>query len=196
MSHRGRAEAEQRFRLLYERYWHRVTAYIRRRCDDVPTADEAVAEVFVIAWRRMNDIPADRELTWLLGVARKVLANRRRSEMRHKRLLARLEHEAHTMSNVETSPSDMSYQADVVRDALERLRPVDAEILRLVSWENLTYAQIAEMFGCTLNAVGVRLHRARQRLAAELADHQVLEKKAPYENVRPSISGPEREQWQ
>jgi RNA polymerase sigma-70 factor (ECF subfamily) len=55
-----------------------------------------------------------------------------------------------------------------VRDAIERLRPVDREVLELVMWEGLTHAEAAQVLGCSTNAVAVRLHKARKRLQAEL----------------------------
>ncbi|MGH3348293.1 MAG: RNA polymerase sigma factor, partial [Nocardioides sp.] len=57
---------------------------------------------------------------------------------------------------------------DVVHDALARLREDDAEMLRLWAWEQLGPAEIATVVGVTPNAVSVRLHRARSRLADEI----------------------------
>lgn len=53
-------------------------------------------------------------------------------------------------------------------DALARLSASDQEVLRLVAWEELTHAQIADVLGISVNAVAIRLHRARQRFAATL----------------------------
>ena len=55
-----------------------------------------------------------------------------------------------------------------MRDAMERLRPVDREVLQLVMWEVLTHAEAAQVLGCSTNAVAVRLHKARKRLQTEL----------------------------
>jgi RNA polymerase sigma-70 factor (ECF subfamily) len=59
-------------------------------------------------------------------------------------------------------------EEQVVRQALARLRPHDQEILRLAEWEELTHAELAVVFGCSVNAVTIRLHRAHRRFEAEL----------------------------
>jgi RNA polymerase sigma-70 factor, ECF subfamily len=165
----GHAEVEQRYRLLFERYWRRVRAYAVRRCPDVSAADDAVAETFLVAWRRIGDIPADNELAWLFGVARRVLSNARRGDARRDKLLARLRQSA-TGDTVDVADLavDASATAAAVRAAVARLRPEDAEVLQLAAWEQLSHAQIALVLETTTNAVGIRLYRARQRLAEEL----------------------------
>src|SRR5262245_52508038 len=67
-----------------------VRAYAARRCT-ADAVDDVVAETFAIAWRRIHDVPADVELPWLLGVARRVLANAYRADDRRGRLAERLE---------------------------------------------------------------------------------------------------------
>jgi RNA polymerase sigma-70 factor (ECF subfamily) len=162
---------EQEYRLLYERHWRRVRAYALRRSSNASAADDVVADVFLTAWRRFGDVPSDNELAWLLGVARRVLSNTHRGDARRERLLARL-HEAHQTSPTEQDGIEAASddeRVDRVRAALTRLRDSDAEILQLASWEQLSHAQIAVVLDCSINAVAIRLHRARQRLAEELA---------------------------
>ena len=167
----GHDAVEQRFRLLFERQWRRVRAYTLRRTSNPAAADDVVAEVFLIAWRRVGDVPEDNELAWLLGVARRVLSNAHRGDARRDRLLARL-HEA-TPRAVPQDDMAGVIEADEaaanIGEALRRLRPADAEILQLAAWEQLGHAQIAIVLECSVNAVAIRLHRARQKLAEELA---------------------------
>jgi RNA polymerase sigma-70 factor (ECF subfamily) len=63
---------------------------------------------------------------------------------------------------------DLTARDQDLRDAIERLRPEDREVLRLVLWEQLTHAEAAVVLGCSVNAVAQRLHTARQRLRADL----------------------------
>ena len=65
------------FERLYRANYDRVLAYGLRRTDP-ERARDATAETFVVAWRRLADVPPD-PLPWLLGVARRVLANERRA---------------------------------------------------------------------------------------------------------------------
>jgi RNA polymerase sigma-70 factor (ECF subfamily) len=55
-----------------------------------------------------------------------------------------------------------------LRAALQRLSFDDQEVLRLVAWEGLSHAEVAQVLQCSTNAVGIRVHRARQRLEIEL----------------------------
>ena len=69
-------DAQQRFTVLWQAHHGAVLRYARRRTDAESAAD-VVSETFLVAWRRLGDIPADLEQTlpWLYGVARRVLCN-------------------------------------------------------------------------------------------------------------------------
>src|SRR5262245_19625673 len=69
---------EERFRAAYQRHAPAVWRYLARRLGDDDLAEDLTSEVFVVAWRRRHDAPAD-SLPWLYGVARRVLANDRRA---------------------------------------------------------------------------------------------------------------------
>ena len=143
-----------------------MLAYILRRCRDDADAHDALAETFIVAWRRFGKVPDGdhASLLWLYGVARRVLANQRRGSRRRDQLSSRLyalprptvDFEADTVSRAE---------ADVVLLTIAELRPRDREILLLAAWEGLSHAEIATVLGCSENASAIRLHRARQRLA-------------------------------
>jgi DNA-directed RNA polymerase specialized sigma24 family protein len=79
----------ERFERMYRDYADRVHSYAWRR-SDATTADEVVAEVFLVAWRRLDHVPGE-PLPWLLAVSRRVLANQRRSSRRAAALQRRLQ---------------------------------------------------------------------------------------------------------
>ncbi len=58
---------EAQFNRLYELHLEAVRAYAWRRAPGL--ADDVVAETFLVAWRRLDDVPADDALPWLIGVA-------------------------------------------------------------------------------------------------------------------------------
>jgi RNA polymerase sigma factor (sigma-70 family) len=163
-------EAQDRvavFRQVYEANYGRILAYALRRYDE-QEADDVVADTFLVAWRRLADVPTgDLALPWLYGVARKVLSQARRSRLRRGRLLAKVA--ALRGRDDELAESTVQEDRDLVASALARLSDDDCELLRLESWEDLTHAQIAVAFGCSANAVTVRLHRAHKRFARALA---------------------------
>jgi RNA polymerase sigma-70 factor, ECF subfamily len=160
-------EPQARFEQLYRDYADRVHAYALRRAG--PTvADDVVAEVFLVAWRRLHRVP-DEPLPWLLGVARRVLANRRRGESRAAALTARLADPGFRPSVAHVS----SEVDDRVQRALAGLSERDRELLLLIAWEGLRVNEAAEVLGVRSNTLAVRLHRARQRLAQALAEEDV-----------------------
>jgi RNA polymerase sigma factor (sigma-70 family) len=154
----------QRFEELFRRHYPAVRGYALRRTSP-DAAQDAVAETFLVAWRRLDDLPADA-LPWLFGVARRVLANQRRTSGRGEALEKRLAGAGADAPDLEASVTE----SDVVRAALARLSERDREALMLVAWHGLSGRRAARAAGCTRAAFDVRLHRARRRLAALLDD--------------------------
>jgi RNA polymerase sigma factor (sigma-70 family) len=137
-----------------------------RRVRDAQDAADVVAEVFLVAWRRLDDVPAgDGGRLWLYAVARHALANQQRSERRRMRLAERLRRELPAVVRSMPPPEP---EVGAVRAALGRLEPEDQEILRLAGWEELTPGEIATVLGISPVAARSRLHRARRRLRAAL----------------------------
>ena len=106
-------------------------------------------------------LPGPDARLWLFGVARRLYANHRRAAARRDRLHAAL---AVSFRQVEVPAGETL----VVREALASLREEDREVLRLVSWEGLSPAELAPVLGCSPNAAAIRVHRARRRLATIL----------------------------
>jgi RNA polymerase sigma-70 factor (ECF subfamily) len=147
-----------RFERLWQQYAPAVAAYARRRAP-ADVVDDAVADTFLVVWRRLDRVPND-PLPWLYGVARLTLANHRRAQARRTALAERLDPEV---------PADASEQPDArVLEALATLGDGDRELLMLIAWEGLTPAEAAVALDCTAVTCRVRLHRARARLAAAL----------------------------
>jgi RNA polymerase sigma-70 factor, ECF subfamily len=141
-----------------------VRSYAARRAG-LDAADDVVAEVFLTAWRRIDDLPDD-PLPWLLGVTRRVLANRWRGERRRVAMQDRLMADA---AEVAESPVPLVTDG-VVAAALGRLDERDREVLLLTAWEGLGHADAARVLGIRTGTVTVRLHRARRRFARLLAE--------------------------
>jgi RNA polymerase sigma factor (sigma-70 family) len=162
----GWTGAEARFDRLYTDHGRALLAYALRRTSDPQDAADVVGETFLIAWRRLQDIPPDEAARlWLYGVARRVLANQERSERRRQRLAERLARELPTALHVLPDPAS---ETGVIWATLAGLGPADQEILRLAGWEQLTPAQIATVLQISPLAARSRLHRARRRFKAAL----------------------------
>jgi RNA polymerase sigma-70 factor (ECF subfamily) len=162
-------QRELRFRRLYEANYRPVQGYAVNRlgaADDVP---DVVAEVFTIAWRRLADVPAPpADRFWLYGTARRVIARRYRSASRLHNLLGRLAAERYP---TQQPPAEAGGPVtEHMLAALARLKATDREALLLVHWEQLSYAEAAQVLGCSANAVGIRVHKAKARLRVLLGE--------------------------
>jgi RNA polymerase sigma factor (sigma-70 family) len=129
-----------------------------------------LSETMLVLWRRIDDVPGlgtgsmpdpDDVLPWCYGVARGCLANARRADGRRLRLLERVIRKQQHLPTGAADHSDL-------HAALNALGELDREVVRLWAWEGLTPGQIAEVTGLTSNAVSIRLHRVKKKLAAQL----------------------------
>lgn len=158
---------EARFRGLYAEHFRELLAFALRRTACPEDAADVVADTFLVAWRRLDRVPADDEARlWLYGVCRRVLANTDRSAVRRTRLGARLR-TALAEQAVPDPAEDVALTMSV-RDALARLRPADRELLQLAGWEGLEARELAVVLRIPARTARTRLSRARARLRAEL----------------------------
>lgn len=155
----------ERFTALWDAYAGRVFAYACRHVDH-HTAREVVSETFLVAWRRLSDVP-DPALPWLLVVARNTMNNSRRTVRRHDALaaeMARVEQMAASAPATEVTVSDRAEALEV----LATLTPAEREALLLTAWDGLNATEAARVAGCSVPAMHVRLFRARRRLRTGL----------------------------
>jgi RNA polymerase sigma factor (sigma-70 family) len=153
----------------FERCWHanirRVTAYAERHVG-VNSSYDVVSNTFLTAWRTWDAIP-DPALPWLIATARGHIRNYQRSTRRQHGLaekVALLEQSAYSGPDTESSASE---RAEAIA-ALAGLSENDREALLLIAWEGLTYAQAAQVAGCRVSTMRVRVHRARARLGLDI----------------------------
>ena len=175
---------------LFEAHHTAVLGYVSRRSATPELAADAFSDVFLVAWRRLDDVPAgDEARLWLLAVARRTLANARRASRRQASLTERLAASLPRSAFVAPPPDAPDGR---LRAALARLAPDDAELLRLVAWEGLSPTEAAAVLEVTPALARVRLHRARARLRAQLAaaDGPAAERGDGASTPRPQRSAP------
>ena len=155
------------FEDLFRRTRIDLLRYLTRRARSPEEAADLLAETYLVAWRRLEAIPAgDEARLWLFGVARNLLKKGASRSRTAELLVDRLAVELRAAQQVgEAATEDRTH---VVRSALAQLGEVDREILMLTAWEGLAPGQIAGVVGMSANRVRVRLHRARARLKREL----------------------------
>ena len=154
-----------RFRTLYKSTFNDIYAYVTRALvPDHSEIDDVVSEVYLVAWRRIGELPhSPQDRLWLFGVARNVVRNTKRNANRRELLFGRIRRQPRP-------PLGSSELSDVdVVDVLRQLTPNEREVMQLVVWDGLSAAETAEVLGCSVNVVQVRLHRARRRLVRWLS---------------------------
>jgi RNA polymerase sigma factor (sigma-70 family) len=167
----GNEMAHARFAKLYREEGRAILEYALRRVEEREDAADVVAETFLVAWRRLGEVPlGDGARLWLYGVARLTLANLHRAERRRTRLGRRLAETLRT--ELSTDPAPAGEAAEVLR-AIGELGDEDRELLLLVSWEGLTPGEAARVLGITALAARSRLHRARRKLRRLLEEREM-----------------------
>lgn len=180
----------QRFAAVFLELSPRVYSYARRHSDPA-SAHDVTAETFLVAWRRVDQLP-DAPLPWLLGISRNVLRNQVRSTVRRDRLV-----EAITSAPAATRWAPAAdaevHERSRLAEALTQLTDRERESLLLVAWDGLTPTQAATVTGCSANTFARRLSRARARLTAALEETpDAPGRSAPSLRPSPSSTAPQR----
>ena len=158
-------EERRAFEQLFRETREDLLAYLVRRSARVDDAADALAETYLIAWRRLDAIPrGDAARLWLFGVARNLLMKGATRHRAHDALVERL---ARELAEGAPEPAEDS-RSEALRAAVAALPVSQREVVLLTAWEGLTPKQIARVTGTPVNLVRVRLHRARNRLKHEL----------------------------
>ena len=165
----GPPAREQHFADLYHRTYPAVLRFVERRIHR-SHAEDIAAEVFLVAWRRLADVPPDPEqaCAWLFGVAHRTLRNGQRTDQRRHALAVRIADAQLTALPANTLDPDLIAQQVDLAHAWRRLSPVHQESLALAAWDGLNAAQAAVVLGISPVAFRLRLSRARRALRAHL----------------------------
>lgn len=137
-----------------------VLAYALRRTSGEDAAD-VVAETFLVAWRRLDDVDERSALPWLYAVARRVLLSQQRATRRQQAIAQRV------AAGLPEAP-ETPLGAPRVLETLASLSEAEREVLILSAWEELSSSEAARVLGCSATAYRIRLHRARKRLRERL----------------------------
>jgi RNA polymerase sigma factor (sigma-70 family) len=164
---RARAGDADAFTALFRRHAKPIYNYCFRRLGDWSAAEDALSVVFLEAWRRRDkELPPDKVLPWLYGVATNVLRNRRRSERRFRSALARLQEPQAEADFAEAADERLDDERRM-KQALHTLSTLprrEQDVFVLCAWLDLSYAEAALALGVPVGTIRSRLARARQRL--------------------------------
>jgi RNA polymerase sigma-70 factor (ECF subfamily) len=172
------ARDPEAFAALYDRHAAALHRYVTRRLGD-GAADDIVADTFLDAFRNRHrfDPAAGDARPWLYGIAANLIGKRARAEVRMLRAYARTGTDpvlaastASTGNTADAALSRVSSQA-VQRDlaaAVATLQAGDRDVLLMIAWADLSYAEVATALRIPIGTVRSRLHRARSKIRAAL----------------------------
>lgn len=161
---------DARFSALFVATQTAVRAVAARIVPDAAAVDDVVADVYLVAWRRLDEVPEDpaASLRWLFGVARYASANAQRAARRRSALRDRV-HATPDRRRVVIPPDDDGDDGRALAAAFARLGAADRAILLLAGWDGLGVREIGDLLGCSRGAAATRLSRARARLEEEVS---------------------------
>ena len=161
-------DREARFRAVYEATYGDLVRFAQRRVH--PTqAEDIVADAFLVAWRRFEDLPTDPgdARAWLFGIAQRTMLNGQRGDQRRRALTIRIADASLVAQSGERwgdFGSELVARRLDVADAWHRLSPVHQETLSLAVWDGLAGPQAAAVLGISPVAFRLRHTRARRAL--------------------------------
>jgi RNA polymerase sigma-70 factor (ECF subfamily) len=165
----------RRFESLYREHYGAIMRYAARRTDE-QTARDIAAETFLVAWRRLDAVPAPNALPWLYATARNVLRHEHRGGSRRARLGEQLQAQP---TDIAADVADSVVNRLHYRQLLDALPDKEREAIELVEWEHLDIATAARVVGCSAATFRVRLHRARRRLSDAVTSLNLVTEEVP-----------------
>lgn len=166
--HRPEWEAGKSGVRRFDEIWalrHRIASFVRGQAIDRETHDEVLSEIFLVAWRRLAEVPEGDEAAtaWLCGVARHTVRNQRRNRRRQAAVAERMAGHLVVERRPEPDPAVLDEQRNLVEEVWESLPRTDRDVLALVL-RGAGLSELADELGISRGAAAVRLSRARRRL--------------------------------
>ena len=164
---RSRAGDRDAFGQLFDRHAKVIYNYCFRRIGNWAAAEEALSVVFLEAWRRRDkQLPPDKVLPWLYGIATNVVRNQRRSERRYLAALSRVPTVENEPDFVEDSEQQLDdrHQAERALSLLRKLPQREQDVFFLCSVMELSYEDAALALDIPVGTVRSRLSRTRTHL--------------------------------
>jgi RNA polymerase sigma-70 factor (ECF subfamily) len=161
------------FATLFDRHALAIRRYLARRIGP-QSAEDLTGETFLVAFSRRGDYdPTHRSaLPWLYGIASNLVRQRRRTEVRQLRALAKTGVDDVLADHADSVSARVTAQASTraLAGALARLTVGERDVLLLMAWAGLSYDELAAALDIPLGTVRSRLHRARTKVRAALVD--------------------------
>ena len=171
------AETAESIDAIYDRYAPQVERWARRLAGPQLDAEDLLHDIFLVVMRRWPEFRGEAKLTtWLFRITQQVVRWRRRNVAIRRWLWGRHGQDSlDARASVPTPIEELERREQNLRlyAALDHLPEKYRTTLVLFALEGLSGEQIAELTESEVNAVWVRLHRARAKLADLLVDEEV-----------------------
>lgn len=165
---RARSGDEEAFRFIFERYARPIISFIYDMIGERGAAEELAQETFVRAFKGLNSLQSDAQLsTWLFGIAKNVARESLRSRRRNQNLVE-LDH----LTDVESSANHLQPDghllnkelSGVIQNALLSLDEDKRLVFSLKVLHHLSYDEITEITGFSIAKLKTDLHRAKAEM--------------------------------
>jgi len=170
----AQCDSNSLFDTVYERHNRVVYAYIFGQVQEADAAADLLQDTYVRVWRHiadLRDIPQDRQLFWILKIAR----NQTRDYFRRRSVRSRVERN-HDAAPLQAGDPHAELQTKEMQSALTAaIRSLPSALrlsLTLSVMGGLNSKEIAEIVGCPAGTVRYRIAEARKRIAQEVGLNQ------------------------
>jgi RNA polymerase sigma-70 factor (ECF subfamily) len=162
---------ESAFEELVSRHYHSVYNFANRFLLDAANAEDVTQEVFLRVFRAAKTYTVRAKFsTWLYTITKNLCFN----ELRRKRSVNILSIEDEMLPEIpslDDSPVSRLEKKEIRVKVLDAVRVLPANLrvaVLLLKYHGLSYEEVAEILGCTVNAIKLRLHRAKDYLAKSI----------------------------
>jgi RNA polymerase sigma-70 factor (ECF subfamily) len=181
---RLKAGDEEALEAFFNRYSAKLYNVAQRILGEVADAEEVIQDVFWTAFRKAKSFRGTAQFsTWLYRLTvnaalGKIRRSKKNKEVEYEEYLPKFQQDGHHLVRPVVDWSDTLDEKyaerelqQLLKDALDRLKPLDKSVVVLSDLEGMSDKEIAALLGLTVPAVKTRLHRARLFLRGKLAVH-------------------------
>jgi RNA polymerase sigma-70 factor (ECF subfamily) len=181
---RLKAGDEEALEVIFNRYSAKLYNVAQRILGEVADAEEVIQDVFWTAFRKAKSFRGTAQFsTWLYRLTvnaalGKIRRSKKNKEVEYEEYLPKFQQDGHHLVRPVVDWSDTLDEKyaerelqQLLKDAMDQLKPVDKSAVVLSDLEGMSDKEIAALLGLTVPAVKTRLHRARLFLRGKLAVH-------------------------
>ncbi len=163
------------FREIYESYQGKVFLFALRLTKTRADAEEVVQEVFVKLWEKRAGIQVEKNFgAYILTITRNLILDKLKKAARDKKIQQKIYHNMQELEKINVNTLIEKELRRLHRQAVDRLSPAKKTVYLLSREEELSYAEIAERLGLSINTVRNQMSDALNSIREFLSQHPDL----------------------